>query len=106
VVGVEVLPAWREGVAVRVVEGRVTLFACVPGEAYRRVSIRHDGEPSTVYLMRDDVRVTTNGAEVDLPGLVRFLADAVGPVRVTLSRDPTQYDAVKDAAFTNAGGTT
>ena len=88
----------------RVVEGRVTLFAFLPGEAYRRVSIRHDGEPSTVYLVRDDVRVTTNGADVDLPGLVRFMADAVGPVRVVLHRDPTQYDAVKDAAFTNAGG--
>ena len=46
-----------------------------------------------------------NGVECDLPGLVRFLGDAVGPVRVTLSRDPTQYDAVKDAAFTNAGAT-
>ena len=88
----------------RVVEGRVTLFACVPGEADRRVSFRHDAEKSTVYLIRDDVRVTANGVECDLPGLVRWLADAVGPVRVTLSRDPTQYEAVKDAAFTNAGG--
>ena len=89
----------------RVVEGRVTLFACVPGEAYRRVSIRHDGEPSTVYLVRDDVRVTTNGADVDLPGLVRFMADAVGPVRVVLRRDPAQYEAPVEAHFTNAGGT-
>jgi len=89
---------------VRVVEGRVTLFACVPGEAYRRVSIRHDGEPSTVYLMRDDVRVTANGAGVDLTGLVRFLADAAGPVRVTLHRDPAQYEAPVEAHFSNAGG--
>jgi len=90
---------------VRVVEGRVTLFAFLPGEAYRRVSIRHDGEPSTVYLVRDDVRVTTNGADVDLPGLVRFMADAVGPVRVILHREPKEFNAVKEAAFTNAGGT-
>ena len=89
----------------RVVEGRVLMVAFAPGEADRRVSFRHDAEKSTVYLIRDDVRVTANGVEVDLPGLVRFLGDAVGPVRVTLSRDPAQYDAVKDAAFTNAGGT-
>jgi len=81
------------------------MVAFAPGEADRRVSFRHDAEKSTVYLIRDDVSVTANGADVDLPGLVRFMADAVGPVRVTLSRDPTQYDAVKDAAFTNAGGT-
>jgi len=80
------------------------MVAFAPGEADRRVSFRHDAEKSTVYLIRDDVSVTVNGVECDLPGLVRFLADAVGPVRVVLHRDPTQYDAVKDAAFTNAGG--
>jgi len=41
---------------------------------------------------------------VDLPGLVRWLADAVGPVRVVLHREPKEFNAVKEAAFTNAGG--
>ena len=88
----------------RTVEGRVLMVAFAPGEADRRVSFKHDAEKSTVYLIRDDVRVTANGADVDLPGLVRWLADAVGPVRVVLHREPKEFNAVKEAAFTNAGG--
>ena len=65
----------------RTVEGRVLMVAFAPGEADRRVSFKHDAEKSTVYLIRDDVRVTANGVECDLPGLVRFLGDAVGQPR-------------------------
>ena len=89
----------------RTVEGRVLMVAFAPGEADRRVSFKHDAEKSTVYLIRDDVRVTANGVECDLPGLVRFLGDAVGPVEVILHRDPAQYEAPVEAHFTNAGGT-
>jgi hypothetical protein len=88
----------------RTVEGKVLMVAFVPGTADRYVSLRHDAEKGTVYLT-SDTRVTCGGVGCDLRNLVRWLADETGPVRVTLHRDPPQYDALVEAHFTTGGGT-
>lgn len=84
------------------VAGRVLMVAFAPGEAGRRVSLRHDGEAYTVYLT-PDVPVTADGSDVDLVRLAAYLADH--RCRVTLTRDPARYGAVVRAEFQTEGVT-